>query len=117
MKQKQTENATRWEHSGKREDMQQGEEGLETTAPAADGANKVQEEKAQTTEPHRKQRQSNRTEGSGEKRLEPIKELTKIEPGLWRRLNYEEKKSRILSGLPEFLAKHLSLGKVRHALR
>ena len=56
MKQKQTENTTRWEHSRKGENRQQGEEGLETTAPAADGANKVQEEKAQTTEPHRKQR-------------------------------------------------------------
>ena len=51
---KQTDNATRREQSGKGEDRQQGEEGVETAAPAADISNKVQEEKAQTTEPHGK---------------------------------------------------------------
>ena len=111
------EKATRQEQSGQGEDGQQEEEGVETATLAEDGTDKEQEEKAQITESQGKQRQSKRTGGSGGKRLEPIKELTKIEPGIWRRLDYEKKKRHILSGLPTFLAKHLPPGKVRYVLR
>ena len=113
----QAEKTTRKEQCGQGKDGQQKEEVKETVAEVVEGEDKGQEEKAQVTEPQGKQRQSKRTVGSGEKRLEPIKELTKIEPGLWRRLDYEKKKSHILSGLPAFLAKHLPPGKVRYALR
>ena len=88
----------------------------ETVAEVVEGEDKGQEEKAQVTEPQGKQRQPKKMVGSGKKRLEPIKELTKIDLGLWRRLDYEKKKSHILSGLPAFLEKHLPLGKVRHVL-
>ena len=46
--------------------MQQEEEWVETAMSAVDGIDKVQEEKAQITEPQVKQRQLKRTEGSGE---------------------------------------------------